>query len=203
MTYFDPQYGYLMTSKEVAEITGFTLNQLRNFRQRGNSPIHFLSDGNTSWYRKEDVIRYVENHGTKKLEYHKTGDYEAAPITGSPADIYKREDIAAMSKIVTSNAWSKWTEKLTQNGPLSVSDGMKFLRAETVRLLKLGTGDDLEELYPGETYDFWLRTNDPVRFWKGRTWATRSLARQIYEWNVTDEDIINVPIGEVPPSKIE
>ena len=48
-----------------------------------------------------------------------------------------------------------------------------------------------------------MRKRDPHRFWPSRTYAIRSLARKVYEWDITDEDIINTPIGEVPPTKID
>lgn len=203
MGHYDPQYGMLLTSKEVSDLTGFTINQLRNFRQRGNSPIHFLSDGNTSWYRESDVIRYIETNGTKKMEYHVTGDYEAAPLTGAPADVEARKHVADMAKILTRNAWSKWTETLTQHGGLPHEEAYQFLLTETVRLYELKHGENLNDLYPGQNMDFWLRKNDPLRFWEGRTYATRSLARKLYGWNVTDLDIINTPIGDNPPAKID
>ena len=204
MTAYHPKYGQLLTSREVADMTGFTMNQLRYFRQTPDkSPFPLLKKGNTTLYRELDILQYLEVHGVEGEEYVVPEGFEPAPLVNPTYEAKSNKDITAMSKIVTSNAWSKWTERLTQNGPMDVSTAMKFLRDETVRLLKEGTGDDLTELYPGETYDFWLRTNDPVRFWKGRTWATRSLAREIYGWNVSDQDIINVPIGEVPPSKIE
>lgn len=203
MAYFDPQFGELLTSRETAEISGFTINQLRNFRQRGNSPIHFLSDGNTSWYRKADVMAYIDRHGSKKLEYHTTGDYDSAPVTVMDISPAKRESFATMAKIVTSNAWSKWTERLTDTGVMEITLAYQFLQDETVRLYKLKHGVDLREKHNETNMDFWLRKNDPVAFWEGRTYATRSLARTIYNWDLTDEDILNAPIGDNPPAKIE
>jgi hypothetical protein len=203
MAFFDPQFGELLTSKETAELTGFTMNQLRNFRQRGNSPIHFLSDGNTSWYRKADVLAYLDIHGSKKMEYHKTGGYDPAPVTVMNVSIENREQFAQMAKITTRNAWSKWTETLTQAGVMSIVDAYQFLEDETVRLYKLKHGEDLREKHPDQNMDFFLRKNDPSAFWQGRTWATRSLARTIYNWEISDEDILNAPIGEVPPPKID
>lgn len=203
MAHFDPQYGELLTSKETAELTGFTMNQLRNFRQRGNSPIHFLSDGNTSWYRKADVLAYIDIHGAKKMEYHQTGAYDPAPVTTLNVSPEKREHFATMGKIKTNNAWSKWTETLTQSGVMEIVEAYKFLEDETVRLYKLKTGIDLREKHEGKNMDFYLRKNDPTAFWEGRTYATRSLARTVYNWDLSDEDILNAPIGDNPPAKID
>lgn len=203
MAHYDPQYGNLLTAKEVSEITGFTMNQLRNHRQRGTSPIHFLTDGNTSWYRKEDVLKYIETHGTKTMEYHITGSYEPAPVVGSPKDLEQREHLSAMAKITTSNAWSKWTERLTLNGGMDINEAYQFLDDEQNRLYLLANGDDLSKIFTSVVEWNGMRKSDPFRFWPSRTYAIRSLARKIYGWDISDDDIVNTPIGEVPPSKIE
>jgi hypothetical protein len=203
MTHYDPIYGELLTSRETADLTGFTINQLRNHRQRKTSPLPFISDGNTSWYRKKDVIKYLEIRGAVQREYFVPDGFEVDPIDASPVTEKRRNDVAQIAKITTRNAWSKWTETLTQSGVMDINEAFTFLETETQRLYLLATGEDLYELYPGKNTDFWLRTNDPLRFWPGRTYATRSLARKLYNWDVSDEDIINTPVGEVPPTKLD
>lgn len=203
MPQFDPVYGEVLTSRETSELTGFTMNQLRNQRQRGNSPLPYVTDGITSWYRKADVVKYIETKGVLDRTYFVPEGFEPAPIEASPLTFERREDFTAMAKITTRNAWSKWTETLTQHGGMDINEAYKFLEDETVRLYELKHGENLREVHPGQSMDFWLRKNDPIRFWEGRTYATRSLARRLYEWNVTDEDIINTPIGEVPPTKLD
>lgn len=202
MAHYDPVYGDLLTSREVSDLTGFTVNQLRNQRQRKTSPLPFISDGNTSWYRKSDVMKYLERRGNVVREYYVPEGFDPDPIEQSVVTLERREHLGQLAKITTANAWSKWTEKLTLNGGMEINEAYQFIADEQVRLYKLATGDDLRQMY-GNDVDYPVRKNDPMRYWPSRTYGIRSLARKIYGWDVTDEDILNVPIGEVPPSKIE
>lgn len=204
MTTFHPKYGTLLNSREVSDLTGFTLNQLRYFRQNPEkSPFPLLKKGTTTFYREADIDLYLETHGVAGDEYIVPESAKAAPLLNPTFEAGSKKDHDAMSKILTRNAWSKWTETLTQHGGLPHEEAYQFLLDETVRLYELKHGENLREIHPGQSMDFWLRKNDPLRFWEGRTYATRSLARKLYGWNVTDLDIINTPIGDNPPAKID
>jgi hypothetical protein len=72
----DPVFGELLTSKETSELTGFTLNQLRNWRmpaRRQLAPFGFLSIGNTPFYRKVVVESWVQEFGPQRPQYFPTG----------------------------------------------------------------------------------------------------------------------------------
>lgn len=204
MAHYDPIYGELLTSRETSDLTGFTLNQLRNHRQRKTSPLPFISDGATSWYRKADVIKYLEKRGDVAREYYVPEGFDPEPLESSEVSIERREHVKAVAKIVTRNAWSKVQEQLTMPDP---EFGFKFLEEEMVRLYQLKHGENIRDLYPKDEFagalDFFLRKNHPNVFWEARTYAVRSLARHTYKWDVTDDDILNVPIGEVPPAKLD
>lgn len=65
-----PTFGDLLSSKEVAEITGFTLNQLRNFRQRIDSaPFGFVRQGGSAWYRKVEIDAWLSRNGPVPWTY--------------------------------------------------------------------------------------------------------------------------------------
>jgi len=199
MAHYDPQYGYLLTTKEVSNMTGFTLNQLRNFRQRGNSPIHFLTDGNTSWYRKEDVIAYIESNGTKKLEYHTTGTYSPAPITGSVKNLEQREHLEAIGKITTANAWGSHGTWLTEQSGLADANTKINEWAKHFWELYLGSNPEVGEFMPLHI----SRRENPSQYWRAITWAVRKATAYIKGWDdITDREIMEIPVGEVPPSKI-
>jgi hypothetical protein len=201
MGYYDPKFGDLLTSKETAELTGFTMNQLRNFRQRGNSPIHFLSDGNTSWYRKQDVMTYIQQNGVKKLEYHTTGSYEPAPVSEIDVSPERREHFAAMAKITSYNSFAR-EETLAQSGFGSYGEGANFMATEGYRLYELATGEDLSELFAPDSAAYNMsRKTMPQIFWPIQVYGVRAGARKVYGWDVSDQDIINAPVGEVPPTK--
>jgi hypothetical protein len=68
---YDPIYGELLTTKEVTSITGFTLNQLRNHRQRiETSPFSFVRQGGTSWYRKDDIDLWLFHQANLRINEH-------------------------------------------------------------------------------------------------------------------------------------
>jgi hypothetical protein len=199
MAHYDPQYGYLLTAKEVSDMTGFTMNQLRNYRQRGNSPIHFLTDGNTSWYRKEDVLAYIETNGTKKLEYHTTGSYNPAPVVGTPKNQEQREHLATMAKITTENAWGSHGTWLTEQSGLPDAHNKVNEWARHFWDLYRQEIPEAEEFIPLNI----SRIENPSQYWKAITWAVRRATAHIKGWNdVTDREIMDIPVGEVPPSRI-
>jgi hypothetical protein len=204
MTNFHPMYGELLNAREVSDLTGYTLNQLRYFkREKDKSPFPMLRLGGTTLYVKRDIDIWIEQNGGAEIEYFVPDGVASAGALNPTYKTENKEQFAQMAKITTRNAWSKWTEPLTQAGVMSIVDAYQFLEDETVRLYKLKHGEDLREKHPDQNMDFFLRKNDPSAFWQGRTWATRSLARTIYNWEISDEDILNAPIGEVPPPKID
>jgi hypothetical protein len=154
-------------------------------------------------YREQDIQKYVEQNGAIDEEYIVPEGFEPAPLVNPTFEAKSNKDFSTMAKILTRNAWSKWTETLTLAGTMEITDAYKFLEDETVRLYKLKNGVDLREKHPDQNMDFYLRKNDPLAFWEGRTYATRSLARTLYNWDLTDEDILNAPIGDNPPAKID
>jgi len=66
----DSNFGELLSSREVAAITGFTMNQLRNFRQRVDSaPFGFVRQGGSAWYLKGEIDAWVQENGTVPWTY--------------------------------------------------------------------------------------------------------------------------------------
>lgn len=204
MSTYHPKFGTLLTSREVSDLTGFTMNQLRYFRQTPEkTPFPFIRKGQTTLYREQDIQKYVEQNGAIGEEYIVPEGFEPAPLVNPTYEAKSNKDFTAMAKIVTRNAWSKISEGLLQSGIMPIRDAYQFLEDETVRLYKLKNDIDLREKHPGQNMDAWLRMNDPIAFWEGNTYGTRSLARTVYNWDLTDEDILNAPIGDNPPVKTD
>lgn len=205
MAHFDPVYGQLMTSSEVSNLTGLTLNQLRNMRRSpkpGSLP--FLNAGTTSWYREEDVRTWVEENGTIKAEYIVPEGVTPAPLVGSPADSAKRDVLAKIANITTKNSWSKWHQWLLEDSGLGYET--VFYRVEDLQRefhKKINDGEDLDVLFPDMRDFAMMRKNDPHRFWPAFTYAIRRMMAEASNWDVTDEEILAPPIGEVPPTKLE
>ena len=204
MSHYDPIYGELLTSKEVSVLTGFTMNQLRNQRSRPEtSPLPFVRSGSTSWYRKSDVQAYLETHGAQAFEYVVPEGFTPAPLVGSVADSQRRDDIAKIRNITSRNCWTKWATFITEEAGFQGVEAYDLIESEQVRLYELATGDNLKALYPDVIQFNLMRKHDPFRFWPSYTYGIRSAVRKAMNLDVTDQEIIDAPVGEVPPSKMD
>jgi len=201
MAHYDPIYGDLLTSREVADITGFTMNQLRNHRQRKTSPIPFISDGATSWYRKSDVVKYIEKVGGIKREYFIPDGFEVEPLEVETITLERRQDYAKIAKITTMNSFNL-EEKIVQSGWPNYYDGAMYIQAEGFRLFELATGEKVSDYFEPTTSAYnQARKSQPQIFWPIQCYGTRAGLRYSQNLDVTDQDIINAPLGEVPPTK--
>ncbi len=201
MSTYHPKYGELLTSREVSDLTGFTMNQLRNQRTKPEtSPIKFVRQGGTSWYRKSDVDAYIEINGGSEWEYIGGPESIATPLVNESAVGQRKEYLDELSKITTRNAWTKWYTWFTDQS--GWKDPYGDTRKWQVELWKLSTGEDLDELYPKSAF-YKMRAEDPLRFWPSITFAMRKAVAQVRGHEITDQEIIELPVGEVPPSKLD
>ncbi len=201
MSTYHPKYGELLTSREVSDLTGFTMNQLRNQRTKPEtSPIKFVRQGGTSWYRKSDVDAYIEINGGSEWEYIGGPESIATPLVNESAVGQRKEYLDELSKITTRNAWTKWYTWFTDQS--GWKDAYGDTRKWQVELWKLSTGEDLDELYPKSAF-YKMRSEDPLRFWPSITFAMRKAVAQVRGHEITDQEIIEIPVGEVPPSKLD
>jgi hypothetical protein len=198
---YHPKYGELLTSREVSDLTGFTMNQLRNQRTKPEtSPIKFVRQGGTSWYRKSDVDAYIEINGGSEWEYIGGPESIATPLVNESAVGQRKEYLDELSKITTRNSWTKWYTWFTDHS--GWKDAYGDTRKWQVELWKLSTGEDLDELYPKSAF-YKMRAEDPLRFWPSITFAMRKAVAQVRGHEITDQEIIELPVGEVPPSKLD
>lgn len=201
MSTYHPKYGELLTSREVSDLTGFTMNQLRNQRTKPEtSPIKFVRQGGTSWYRKSDVDAYIEINGGSEWEYIGGPESIATPLVNESAVGQRKEYLDELSKITTRNAWTKWYTWFTDQS--GWKDPYGDTRKWQVELWKLSTGEDLDELYPKSAF-YKMRAEDPLRFWPSITFAMRKAVAEVRGHEITDQEIIELPVGEVPPSKLD
>jgi hypothetical protein len=201
MTHYDPIYGELLTSREVAELTGYTMNQLRNQRQRPETSVFsFVKQGGTSWYRKDDIDLWLEENGTIEYQYIRVPNAKTAPLHNASRDLEHKASLDELTKITTRNAWTKWYTWFTDAS--GWKDAYGDTRKWQVELYKEATGEDLEELYPGPAF-YKMRNDDPLRFWPSITFAMRKAVSEVRGYNATNEEILAAPVGEVPPSKLD
>lgn len=201
MSHYDPIYGELLTSREVSELTGYTMNQLRNQRLRADtSPLPFVRQGGTSWYRKDDIDLWLQENGTIEYQYVRVPNAKSAPLRNTTVDYEQKKHLEEIMKITTRNSWTKWYTWFTDHS--GWADPYGDTRKWQSELYKQATGEDLEELYPrGEYYK--MRMTDPQRFWPSLTYAMRKAVAEVRGYEITDEEILAAPVGEVPPSKTD
>jgi hypothetical protein len=177
------------------------MNQLRNQRTKPEaSPIKFVRQGGTSWYRKSDVDAYIEINGGSEWEYIGGPESITTPLVNESAVGQRKEYLDELSKITTRNAWTKWYTWFTDQS--GWKDPYGDTRKWQVELWKLSTGEDLDELYPKSAF-YKMRAEDPMRFWPSITFAMRKAVAEVRGHEITDREIIEIPVGEVPPSKLD
>jgi hypothetical protein len=201
LPHYDPIYGELLTSREVSELSGFTMNQLRNHRTRPEiSPFPFVRQGGTSWYRKDDIALWLEDNGSVEYQYIRVPNAKSAPLRNTTIDAERKGHLDELTKITTRNAWSKWYTWFTESA--GWKDPYGDTRKWQNELWKLSTGEELDTIYPKSAFHK-MRNDDPQRYWPSFTYAMRKAVAQVRGYDITDEEIIEIPVGEVPPSKLD
>ena len=200
MSMFHPKFGVLLTSREASDLTGFTLNQLRNDRQKDKPLLlPFVRQGGSSWYRKDDVDLLLESHGGADWEY--VGDAKA-PLRNELATGEHKAILDKLADVTTANAWSKWYGWFVESSGWK-GDVYKDVWGWMVDLYKAQSGEDLLDLgYVGHLSFGKLRLEDPARFWVAITFAMRRAVAEVNGWDVSDEEILLAPVGDVPPLKL-
>jgi hypothetical protein len=199
MTEYHPIYGALLTSRQASDLTGFTMNQLRNFRQRPETaPFGFVRQGGTSWYRKDDIEAWLEKNGAVAYEYIVPASGVSSPLRSTATDSTKREVLSELAKITTKNAWGSHGTWLTEQSGLQDAHSKVNEWAEHFWRLHLEDNPDAGEFIPLN----FSRIDNPSQYWQAITWAVRRATAYIRNWEVTDREIMDIPVGEVPPSKI-
>lgn len=196
MPTFHPIYGDLITAKEVSNLTGFTMNQLRNWRTDSRShlaPFGSIQIGATSFYRTVVVQDWLDENGEQNGVYRMTDRDKKFPLNVSvEGDIRERQALTIIAGInpETVNAYfekfSKQSESLAMKYMNSVKN--EFLREE------LGPDWNREE----DNYLRRDRFQKPL-WYMAATKAMRLLANELQGLGLTREEILAVPVGVYPP----
>lgn len=199
MTVFDPVYGELLTAKECAAATGFTMNQLRNWRmphRLEKAPFGYVQIGVSPHYRKATVEKWLETNVEKNVRYVPAGLDLEIPINEAVSmDLSKQKHLSALADINTSTMWLRWFTRISET--LRTEFSPKFKR-EQKRLYSIYSGmpeDEVPNLVYGNRFEnFEL-------YYVSSVLALRSLWAEINEWSVSDQELIDLPIGDTPPAK--
>jgi hypothetical protein len=203
MAQFDPLYGELLTSREVSEMSGLTLNQLRNYRlpdRQDKMPFGFIRIGGTSLYRKAVIEAWLEENGVAQPEYIQADIDRKIPLNNVLAvDNAKRDILNRLKTITTENATGSMGNFVT--GSNGLPNAMTVIQNEGRRMLAIERG--IEDWKSFGTPNTTMQANDPEGYWKIMTWGVRMAYALAGKLDVTDEDIMSIPVGDVPPLKIK
>lgn len=177
------------------------MNQLRNWRmptRKDKAPFGVVYIGTAPYYRKASVQLWLDRSGGSNVRYVPAGTDLEIPIAEAVvADVDKQKAMRLIAQITSENAYDPWYGKFNQmNAELSMSEGKKH-----VEWWGKATGkptEGVERIPPMMRYD--SQHNSEV-FFIGFTLAMRSVMNQIQNLGLTDEEIISIPVGDVPPLK--
>lgn len=199
MAHFDPLYGELLTSREVSEMTGLTMNQLRNYRlpeRQAKMPFGFIRVGGTTYYRKAVIEAWLEKNGVVTPEYVQADIDKEIPLNnvlaGDPA---KRAILDKLKAINTENSFSSMATWVIEKS--GISNGTSLIHNEGRRLLAIERGIEDWQTLPRPAVT--MKETDQEGFWKIWTYGVRKAYAQANQLDVTDEEIIKIPVGDVPP----
>lgn len=196
MPQYNPVYGELLTSREVSDITGFTMNQLRNQRQKPEtSPFPFVRFGGTSLYRRADINAWVEQNGGVEASYVVLPHHKATPLEISDTSVEKQSALSKLKNITTENSWTSMATWVTDQSGLP--NPTNFIHDEGRKLLAIERGIDDWKTLPRPAVT--MKETDQEGFWKIWTYGVRKAFAVSNQLDVTDEEIIRIPVGDVPP----
>ena len=186
MTTFHPTFGELLTAKEVIQLTGFTMNQLRNWRipaRRELAPFGFVSIGVSPHYRKVVVEAWIERNGGSNVSYVPAGLDAEFPI-GEVAQVSLEQRSAAdtLSKITTETVAYWLGKKLDEK--VSFINTWKEFWALT-----------------GKPYVSLNDKNDNPYWYEGAVQTQRLFVNDAQGLGLPVEQVLAMPVGAVPPVK--
>jgi hypothetical protein len=199
MPEYHHMYGELLNSRQVCDLTGFTMNQMRNYRQRPETaPFGFIRQGGTSFYRKDDVEIWLEHNGGADFDYIKVPNGVEAPLRSLVTDTTKRGHLAELAKLTTKNVWGSQAKWLIEQSGLQDVNRKVDAWAEEFWNLHREANPEAEE-YVSLNFS---RIDNPTQYWPAITWAVRRATAYVRGWDVSDQEIMDIPIGDNPPMKI-
>lgn len=201
MSIYDPYYGELLTPRETSNLTGFTMNQLRNWRMQTrieSAPFGFIRIGGAVYYRKVVVDSYVDDNGgiAQTRTYIQTERDRRFPISASMEEnSIKREQLIKLGAITTANAWTKWYQWYGDQRPESAGTDSKQWREHFWKLIDPVT----EYVAPTRSQ----RGEYPEQYYLTWVYAMRRAYADVYKFEISDAEIMSLPTGSVPPEKEE
>lgn len=197
MGLFDPTYGELLTAKEVCEATGFTMNQLRNWRlpsRLDKAPFGFVSVGVSPYYRKASVQLWLDKNAGSNVRYTPAGTDLDVPVASAFEGDLDRLNALKRVAVVTPENVKSWQDYLFGVDAQLTMRYSNLVKNEFLSEL-LGRKVGLSDSIPAEK-----RFSEPVWF-EAVVPAMRLQLNEMYGLGLTREEVLSVPVGQVPPLK--
>jgi hypothetical protein len=197
---YDQTYGELLTAKETCLATGFTMNQLRNWRVASRlekAPFGYVSIGITPYYRKASVQLWLDRNAGDNIKYTPAGTDKEVPLgVANEKDFEKRNQIGVLSSITTRNYWLKWYQDIAsiynQEWASYVMDNQRRFYAQYKGI------EDPSQL---KHLNYMKRAENLEQFYYGGVMSARVFYADKQGWDISEEEILAMPVGELPPSK--
>ena len=202
MTTFHPTYGVLMSPREVSADTGFTMNQLRNWRvpaRIDKAPFGYVQIGASPLYRQVVVSAWMERNGNNNVKFIPAGLDSEFPVSDVlEKDVEKQKRLVMLSTITTANQYFRWGSTL---GDILQEKYGLGIREHSRRLYGMWKGISVEDAQALDHVTRGQMTKNLEQYYVGSTLATRRMWADTQGWDITDAEIVSLPVGEVPPLK--
>ena len=202
MPTFDPLYGELLSAREVSELTGLTIVQLRNWRipsRRDKAPFGFIQIGLAPYYRKVVVDAWLERNGGSNIKFIPAGIDSEFPVDATlEADTERRKHLAQLATITTANQYLRWAQTISDILKENYAPGLRNNQRRLYAMWKGLTPEQAEQL---SHLPRGKMTENLEQYYIGSTLAHRRMWADIQGWEITDQEIIALPCGDVPPIK--
>jgi hypothetical protein len=195
MVIFDVTFGELMSAKEVCEATGFTMNQLRNWRlpsRVDKAPFGYVSIGTSPFYRKASVQLWLDQNSGSNVRYVPAGTDLDVPISSVfEGDVEKVNALKRVAVVTPENvkSWQDYLFGVDQKRTMESSNPVKNRFLSELLGVEVGFGNSVSADQ---------RFSSPEWF-TAMVWALRLQLNEMYGLGLSDEEVLAIPVGQVPP----
>jgi len=187
------KFGELLTAKETCEITGFTMNQLRNWRvpaRRSLAPIGYVAIGATPYYRKVVVQAWLDENGQQQGVYFPSELDKRFPVAiGEALSVEQNLNNAILSKISTETV-NDWLNQLVDVRGIGINKEWKETYTEVQNALGL----------PNVAVSSMLKHTNP-HFWDVAVHSARLFTVRDKGMDVSLDDLLAMSVGDTPPAR--
>jgi hypothetical protein len=185
-------------------MTGFTMNQLRNWRipaRHDTAPFGYIQIGAAPYYRKAIIKTWLDrNNGGRNIKVVELGlDKEFAIDEVLATDIEKQNQLNTLLRINTANQFLRWSQTISDTLGVKYSELLRHHALRLYAMHKALTPEQTEALEYATRMQAMKDATKLEQYYVGGTLAHRRMWADIQGWNISDADIISLPVGDVPP----